>query len=427
MLLSLSIPSIADKKVLQLSLIGVVVDFSFFQVFLVLSTVWIICTKSKVSIGRVERVLIIIFCGVVPYNMLILITNNYHLFITSLRGIFNFGVNILCAFWLSYIIKRWLNTKLFATVFVLFGIILALSGIAEFSFLKFSPKLLDKWRSLVWGEVIEPEELLTAGGVILNTDGMARVGGLIGAPENLGVILAFTLPFAILLRISLLSHIGIVGLYTLVSIIASTRMLGISLILYIIILLQKSKEFLILKFFSLFIISLIVVGLIFLDINTEAQSRFTLDAFLYELLWRSEILTRFLETTRMNDISPFIGASLGQFERDSEYDVIARANSGILGGDVVVAYGLGGIGGILILSILWREIWKIRNKTLKGFNHLQHATKLFMILLVLKSLFMPVLISFVLISNILTFTSIAVLMSLSALTGIEDTGERDDE
>jgi hypothetical protein len=427
LLLSFSVPSVADRKILSLQLLGIVVDFSFYQIFLIVSAIWIVVTKSKILIGRIERVLIVLFCFIISYNLSVSMINGHQLLVTSLRGIFNFGINVLCAFWIRYVTKKWLTTELFSLVFIFFTTILALSSVAEFSFLKFSPSLLEKWRSVVWGEIAEPDELLKAGGVILDPDGMARVGGLIGAPENLGMILAFALPFTILARISLFSHILIASFYALISVIAGTRMLGFALVVYIIIILHKFEEYFILKLISILMLSSVSIGIITLGINNEVYSRFTMDAFWYELLWRGEIFTRFLDETRINKLSPLIGASLGQFERGGDYEILARVKRGVLGGDIVVAYGLGGIGGILVLLVIWIQMWKIRNETLNSCKNINQANRIFMILVILKSLFVPVLMNFVLISNIFTFASLAFLISLSNMIKEQKTREPDDD
>jgi hypothetical protein len=190
-------------------------------------------------------------------------------------------------------------------------------------------------------------------------------------------------------------------------------MLGIALVLYIFIILWELKLRIILKLLSILIICSASAIILFSSLDDKSYSRFDMKAILYELSWRGETLFRFIESTEAHRLSPLIGAGLGQFEKDSEYDAMARVGSGILGGDLVVAYGLGGIGGILILTVLWIAIWKMNYRSRFIKRELYQANILFIILLTSRSLFMPVLMIFILVSNIITFINIAFLVLIS--------------
>lgn len=392
-LLAITIPSITNIRT-PLGLFGVQFDLQIVQIVILLLAILVLLFRKKYSIILTVKRLFLILSVVLIYGVVqILVFSTYEtgLWAFPLRGIFNFGINVAVAILLDYIIYSRLNMQSFASIVTLYGIVVACSALGEFILLKTSQSMLENWRIFVWGNSVERDEILRAGGVSLVEFGLSRVGGLVGAPENLGFILAMTLPFIILSSFRTVTQIGVLVMYVMTAMVAGSRSLGIALIICSIILSGRRRRFFLTyrkpNVAVMFGSAVGIASAFWFNLNIESLDRYGWEAQSYEWAWRSERLTALLETLEQRELASFMGLGLG-WGVEEQFGLHALT-SGILGGDFIIAYGLGGLVGLGILAALWRILIDVRKKNTITGGQERLAIDVYLVYLMIVSLYTP--------------------------------------
>ena len=397
-LLISALPSLSEQQFLQWGLAGLDVDINLYQAIILTFSLYGSFAWFKTPLSMTFKWFFLIFCLMVSYNTFSILIFHIDYVVPTLRGIFNLFVNLLCVFLISQVLRRYISVRGFSLTVVVFGNILAFSGIAEFALLQFSDSALEQWRRMIVGNTSNIKELLTLHGVALDLHKLSRVGGLIGAPENLGNALTLTLPFALLANLTVLGQMWIIIIYTIVSVFTSSRSLGIALILHLIFLISC-------KYRGIRTVGPVVAGAIGLcgvlwfGLNLESFSRFSSDAFSYEWVWRGAGLAGLLEAIQESGMW-FTGLGFG-WGSEAQFG-LTPLTSGVLGGDIAIAFGLGGLPGVAILAVLWVLILKIKKVARSVSPGVRAAVNLYMLFIALRSLITPELMRLVLVSNILT-------------------------
>jgi len=278
-----------------------------------------------------------------------------------------------------------------------FGALVAASAVMEYALLKSSMTMLLEWRNVVWGSV-DPDDLLKIGGVTLDPTGLARVGGIIGAPENLGYVLALTLPFVLLAQPGPFAQMALLGLYALAAVVTGSRTLTIGIAMFGLLALRPRRGVRgSARRAALALVALVALGLAWSSINEEAFSRFSPDALQYEFDWRSERLSALVSAAGRVPYGWLTGIGFG-----SGADLQAgleSVTSGMLGGDVAVAAGLGGLVGVSALLALWTILLTARHRAHHPTR--RRAVDVYLAFVATTSLLFPVLMQLVLTTGII--------------------------
>jgi hypothetical protein len=399
-----------------LNISGIEVDASFYQFAVVLAAYGAICAifvQRKVDIGFTARTVLLVLYLLTVYNLAMALMAESAFRVPLFRGIYNLTINVLTVLLIDRVANRWLNTRSFARAVAVFGILVALSGLGEFAFLKMSRPMLMEWRRFVWGGSVTEEQLFTAGGVTLDPIGLARVGGLVGAPENLGVVLALTLHYVALAGFTHRAHASIFVLYLLAAVVSASRTLGLCLGLYgTLLMLHKEGDTVKHRIAYVILLIIFLTTVMRLNLNSGAFTRFGQDALAYEWMWRSKRLLKLLNVMQENGLALVSGLGLG-WGVDQVFG-LRSLTSGVLGGDLAVGYGLGGVVGLAILILFWRGILKvwIRARHISAMDKV--AIDLYVLFLFLRSIFTPVVMRLILSSDIITFLTVAFLVVAEA-------------
>jgi hypothetical protein len=315
------------------------------------------------------------------------------------RGVVNLAINVLLAVGVSQLLRRPGSTGTLALAVSVFGVLVAASAVLEYVLLKSSIGLLIDWRNLVWGSV-DPSELLTIGGVTLEPVGLARVGGIIGAPENLGYVLGLTLPFVMVLQPTPLAQGALLGLYTIAAVVTGSRTLTIGIAIFGLLVVRPRPG--VRRGYRTAIVGAVVVavlGLAWWSVNEEAFVRFSPEALEYELFWRSDRLAALLAATASRPTGWLTGIGFGS-GADLQLG-IESVTSGVLGGDVAVAFGLGGLVGLFLLGGLWTGLLILRHRVRTAPAGLRLAVDMYVAFVGAASLLFPVLLQLVLCTGII--------------------------
>jgi hypothetical protein len=155
--------------------------------------------------------------------------------------------------------------------------------------------------------------------------------------------------------------------------------------------------------------------MLWLGLNAESFTRFGLDALLYELEWRGSRLFALLDVMSENQWVWITGLGFGWGA--DQYFGLKSMTSGILGGDLAVAYGLGGVTGVLILLLFWRIILKVWGLGRQAYatSREKIAIGMYVLFVLLLSVFTPVLTQFVLSSGTIAWLLIAFLVLIERM------------
>ena len=380
-----SIPSITNTT---LPIPGFKSDINSYQIIILLTFISLFFNEKISYKSFTVKKLSIIFGFIIIFNIFRMNFGIPDEDIYLMRGIFNCSFNLMITFIVSSFFNNWLTVKSFSNITLIYGIIISISAIFEFILLRVSMPMLEKWRIFVWGN-LDSEMLFRAGGVILNSDGLARVGGLIGAPENLGYILSLTIPIFILADTPSIIRILTLSIYTISSLVSGSRGLPIVIIFYSILLFtSKSKYYSKDKILFLIIFAILISTSIYYGLNSDALSRFSNEAFIYEWNWRIKRLVSAISIMDQNWFYPILGIGLG-WGIEEKFELWSFT-SGLLGGDFVVAYCLGGFIGIGILITFWKIVIKYKILISSFGEKARISINLFILFTFGLSLIMPV-------------------------------------
>jgi len=401
-LVVLTVPSIATVS-LPVRFGPLEGDFNVHQATIVTASLTMLGLGRGLGLTRFTQTLVLICWATALYNLTTCLWGSRYLLNPLFRGIVNCTLNTLAALAIAQCLERraWRAAALRGVC--AFGVIVAASAIVEFAFLKTSGGLLSAWRSLVWGPV-PADRLLTAGGVTLDPGGLSRVGGLVGAPENLGYVLAMTLPFVLVFGVSTTRMAGIGLLYALAAAVSGSRTLAVSLSICAVLVLLGRRA--VTARARIGIVAALLSGMaavVAFDINSEVASRFTTDAIRYEIDWRlGRALDLLDEQRRSGSWATGLGFGLGA----EQVRGLPPVTSGVLGGDGIVAFALGGVGGAIFLLVLWSAI--VRTRTTRTLPHRARlALDAYAAVVACSSLLTPVLTQIVLTANVFTVLMIA--------------------
>ena len=272
-----------------------------------------------------------------------------------------------------------------------------------------SMSLLLTWRTLVWGAV-DQTEVLKIGGVTLGTTGLARVGGIIGAPENVGMVLGLTLPFVIVLEVTTVLQTAIFALYAIAAVVTGSRALTIALAIFSVLSLRLRRRRGRRRARTMLLLAAALLALVpaWFRVNQEALSRFSLESLRYEVDWRGDRLAALVEAVGRKPHGWLTGLGFGS---GSDVDAgLERVTSGLLGGDVAIAYGLGGVAGLTFLTALWLILLTLRRRLRRNTPAMRVSMDMYACFVGGASLLFPVLMQLLLSTNILTVLIIAFLV-----------------
>ena len=331
------------------------------------------------------------------------------------RGIANLSINVLAAVGVSQVLRRPGSTTTLAAAVCAFGILVAASAVFEYVLLKTSFGLLVDWRNFVWGSV-DPSELLKIGGVTLDPTGLARVGGIIGAPENLGYVLGLTLPFVMLLELDPAPQGALLVLYTGAAVVTGSRTLTIAIGIFVLLGLRRrggmrrrARTAIVAT------VALALAGLAWSSVNEEAFARFSPEALRYEFLWRSDRLAALLAAAMARPYGWLTGIGFGS-GADLQLG-LESVTSGMLGGDVAVAFGLGGLVGLMVLGGFWTVLLTLRRRVRSAPVRLRLAVDMYVAFVGAASLLFPVLLQLLLTTGIICGLMVTFLVAADGARG----------
>lgn len=394
-LVLLSLPSVAGLSFgVRLGLVSG--DVKVFQAVVLVAAVALLAWHRALRPSGTVAALLLLVWAIALANAGTALVSDPRLLPPLARGIANFALNVLAALAASQLLRR-AGTATVAAAVAVFGALVAASAVVEYALLRSSMAMLLEWRNVVWGSV-DPDDLLKIGGVTLDPTGLARVGGMIGAPENLGYVLALTLPFVTLLEPGPYAQTTLLGLYALAAVVTGSRTLTIGIAMFGLLALRPRHgvrgSY---RRAAIAVAALAALGLAWSSVNEEAFSRFSPDALRYELDWRSERLSALVSAAGRQPYGWLTGIGLG-----SGADLQAgleSVTSGMLGGDVAVAAGLGGLVGVAVLAALWATLLALRHRVRHPAT--RRAVDVYLAFVGATSLLFPVLMQLVLSTGII--------------------------
>jgi len=207
-------------------------------------------------------------------------------------------------------------------------------------------------------------------------------------------------------------------LYFLSAVVSASRSLGIALLLYSMLLLANKRNDAKQYKTGVAMAWVVSLALVFwLSLNLEASIRFGQEALLYEFNWRTERFLALLNVMQESEFAWITGLGLG-WGVDQHYG-LSPLTSGVLGGDLAVAYGLGGVVGLLVLLSFWGIILRVWIEVRRCFSIDKLAIDLYILFLIFLSAITPVLMQLVLNSGIVTLLLVAFLVLAESLSKSE--------
>ncbi|CEP68820.1 Uncharacterized [Moorella glycerini] len=409
-LLVTTIPSLATKRIFAGELLGSNYDFDFSLIvpLAILGLLYFrVVRRGRVFFSPVTRTFMVVW-ALATVNAFLQITTNPQAIIPVIRGLVNLSFYMIAVFLLSYLLNmRLLSPNLLASSIILYGEIMAYSAIGDYALALLNPKMHLLFRSLVWGTDIGTVEALRLGGTTYVGSDFLRVGGLVGAPENLGMILALTLPFTYFVR-PMNKGIRLLVIYCVVAAVSGSRSLIIAIAIFLMFqAVHRLPKYNLPRNLATYLVLGISVVSMLLTLNSRWLSRLGADAWFYEFTWRYTRLSDVLKTTLNNAYAPLLGLGLGPGVE--ELYGLKPLSSGILLGDFATAYALGGVVGIMILLIIIRVTMRLLTDQ-KGAR--QNAMNFLVPFAGALALFMPVLTMIFLVHNPQGILLIALLVTV---------------
>jgi len=407
LLVALALPSVANVSFgVRLGMLAG--DLKVFQATAIVLSLALLAWHRSLRNLPVLNGLLGLLWVVVLFNVGTALVSGPELLPPLARGIANLTINVLAAVGVSQVLRRPGATRTFATAVCLFGILVAGSALLEYALLKTSFALLVDWRNFVWGSV-DPGDLLTIGGVTLDPTGLARVGGVVGAPENLGYVLAFTLPFVLLLDLAPARQGAVLVLDAAAAVVTGSRTLTIAIGIAALLVLGRRDRRRRARTAVVVAVAATLAALAWSSVNEEAFARFSPEALQYELAWRGDRAAALLEAVRTRPNGWLAGIGFGS-GADLLHGLDA-VTSGLLGGDVAVAFGLGGLAGLAVLAAFWAILLGLRRRVRTAPVPLRRAVDLYTAFVAAASLLFPVLLQLVLTTGIIGGLMVAFLVA----------------
>ncbi len=328
----------------------------------------------------------------------------------AVRGTLAALINISFLMWIAASFAD-LGRERAARAIVAYGAIVATSGAFEFALARLHPGWLVAWRELVFGGTVQRSDILRVGGVTLNaSSSVVRVGGIIGAPENLGLVLALTLPALALAPLSQRTRRLLCGLYLLALVVTASRSLFVGMAVYLLVYLWQRRRNRAGQ--ALFLAALVVtLALGVQRVNPNVASRASGGAVAYEVSWRGQRTELLLESSGNNRATArqVLGSGIGLDTRaKTSSGSPAAVTTGVLGGDFLVAWLYGGLVGLVVLATLWVALLRQRGQPGSAV-----AWPMMVIVIFSASLFEPVLMQIALTTTVISVLIFAIPLLLA--------------
>lgn len=415
-LIILSVPATANTRIITVGLGNLEVYATFSQLTVVLLSIGVVVITPGLRLGFSIRCLFVTWWLFSLYNLLVPLIVFDDAGAPTRRGLWNFAVNVLAAFVVSVVVRYWARPESFTSAVVGFGAVLAFSGIVEFVFLKLARPWLVDWREMVLGRAVPIGDLLVAEGVALDPRAPARVGGLIGSPDNLGYIIAATLPFVRLAELPFAAHGLLLGAYIVAAMVSGSRTLAIGLVIYGLCLIVSNRHRIRGRTVAA-TVGLLLAATVFLGPNLDSLARLSPERLLGEWGWRSRKLIRVVGAMRERPSRWLTG--LYSEQESTPFGEPRDVTGGILGGDVAVACAVYGIGGFAVWAALWAMIVTVRRGAGPSGAVTRSAMDTYMLFVALTSLIMPMLMTVVLFSGPLAVLLVAFVMICDDATSLK--------
>lgn len=371
-LILISIPTVVGFKIAQIMPRGFALELNAYQILVGIA---FLAATLLIGIGRPRpfKILKLMFGILILsaiYDLLLAMFVFPGQKVAYIRGIGNFALNTSVCAVIQALLIYYIPPQRMARYVMLFGLVVASSGIFEFLALKLSPALLEGWRNLLFLGLSDVNagrlDVMKIGGVNLSDTGISRVGGLIGAPENLGMVLALTLGFLPLANLSARMQLFVFSSYIAVAIFSGSRYLGIGLALYSIISVLQLRAQNTNRRFITIASWIVAIGLVsWLGWNIESFQRFQGEAWEYEWQWRLASANNVVSSLATEPWAAWLGLGLG-WGVEEYFGWNWKLSSGLLGGDWITAYGLAGVLGLAIILSIWLRVirtWRDLGRT----------------------------------------------------------------